>query len=145
MGDTVKSLAKIKVGNIHCFPLVDPPCHVIIGGYQIGQTWFTVGESMLTTFDDHLLFYMLGEDLQNDLFNHLSRDGGEAHQPVVSQVLLLALFEDGSNTGQLSQLPVFKVYTNTLEYTNSNTRNLNVWRAKPTHPKRYSNLLKVFF
>lgn len=42
---------------------------------------------------------MLGDDLQNDLFCHLSRDGCEADCPAVSCILLLALFEDRSNIG----------------------------------------------
>lgn len=41
---------------------------------------------------------MLGDDLQNDLFCLLSREGREADCLVVSW-LLLPLFEDGSNTG----------------------------------------------
>lgn len=40
---------------------------------------------------------MLGGDIQNDLLHHLSKDGGEADWSVISYVLLLALFEDGSN------------------------------------------------
>ena len=49
---------------------------------------------MLTTPDDLLLFQLLGEGIQNKLFHNLSRDRGEADQPVVSQILLLAIFED---------------------------------------------------
>lgn len=53
---------------------------------------------MLTTPDDLLFFYLRGDDLQNDLFHHLSSDGSEADWPVVSWVHLLALFVDRSNT-----------------------------------------------
>lgn len=93
MADSLKSLAEVKVDSIHCSPLVDPICHVTIKGYKIRQARFTLGESMLTTPDDVLFFYMLGDDLQNDLFRHLSTDGGEADWLIVSQVLLLSLFE----------------------------------------------------
>ena len=37
---------------------------------------------------------MLGDDLQDELFHHLSSDGGEVDWPVVAWVLLLVLFED---------------------------------------------------
>ena len=47
---------------------------------------------MLTT-PDKLLFQLLGDGIQNRLFHHLSRDRGEADWPVVSWILLLALFE----------------------------------------------------
>jgi len=42
---------------------------------------------------------LLGDDIQNELFYHLSRDGGEADQPVVPWVLLLVVFEDWSVIG----------------------------------------------
>jgi len=39
---------------------------------------------MLTT-PDHLLFlHLLRDDIQNELFHHLSRGGGEADQPVLN-------------------------------------------------------------
>jgi len=46
---------------------------------------------MLTSPDHPLLLHMLIDGLQNELFNHLSRDGGEADWLVVPQVFLLAL------------------------------------------------------
>ena len=54
---------------------------------------------MLTTPDDLLFLHLLNDNLQNELLYHLSRDGGEAEWPVVPWVLLLALFEDWSDTG----------------------------------------------
>lgn len=42
---------------------------------------------------------MVIDDLQNGLFHHLSRDGGQADLLVVSWVFLFALIKDGSNTG----------------------------------------------
>ena len=37
MGDSVKSLAEVKLDNIHCSPLIYPASHVIIGGYLFGE------------------------------------------------------------------------------------------------------------
>ena len=48
---------------------------------------------MLTTPDNLLFLLLLNDAMQNELFHHLSWDGGEAEWPVVPWVLLLALFE----------------------------------------------------
>jgi len=37
MGDSVKRLSEVEVGNIHCSPLMYPASHAIIEGCQIGQ------------------------------------------------------------------------------------------------------------
>ena len=55
MGDSVKSLAVVKVDNIQCSPLIYPASPAITEGYQIGQARFPLGESMLTT--DFLFFF----------------------------------------------------------------------------------------
>jgi len=99
MGDSVKSLAEVKVDNIHCSPLIYPASHAIVESYQIGQASFPLGESMLTTPDNLLFLHLLNDDLQNELPHHLSWDGGEADRPVISWVLLLALFEGWSDIG----------------------------------------------
>jgi len=44
---------------------------------------------MLITPDNLLLFHLLGDGTQDKLFQHLSRDEGDADWPVVSQILLL--------------------------------------------------------
>ena len=51
MGDSVESLAEVEVDNHHGSPLIYPASHVIVESYQIGQAWFPLGESMLTTPD----------------------------------------------------------------------------------------------
>jgi len=57
---------------------------------------------------DNLLFlHLLRDDIQNELFHHLSQDGGEADRPVVPWVLPLALFEDWSDNGFPSVLRHF--------------------------------------
>ena len=91
MGDSVKSHVEVKVHNIHC-----SASHGNLKGYQIGQAGFLLDESTLTTPDNLLFFHFLGDDIQNKLFRHFSRDGD---WPVVSQILLLALLEDWSDTG----------------------------------------------
>ena len=53
----------------------------------------------MTTPDNLLFLHLLRDDIQKELFLHLSREGGEAKQPVVSWVLLLALLEDWSDIG----------------------------------------------
>lgn len=105
MEDSVKSLFEVKVDYTHCFPLIYPSFHVIVEGCLIGQARFILGESVWTTPDDFLLFYMLCDDLQNDLLHHHSRDGGEADWLEVSQ-LLFAFFVDGSN---ISLPPVIRI------------------------------------
>jgi len=37
---------------------------------------------MLTTPDNLLFLHWLSDDIQNELFHHLFRDGGEADRPV---------------------------------------------------------------
>jgi len=87
-------------GRQHISPLNHPAGHDITEGHQIGQAWFPFAEPMLTTANNLLLFHLLGNDIQNKLFHHLPRDGGEADWPVVSRVLL-ALSEDWSDTRHL--------------------------------------------
>jgi len=58
---------------------------------------------MLTTPYNHFLFHFLREDIQKKMFHHLPGDRGEADWPIVFWVLL-ALFEDWSDTGFSSSL-----------------------------------------
>ena len=99
MGDSVESLAEVEVDNIHGSPLIYPAGHAIVESYQTAQAWFPLVECMLATPGNFLFLHLLHDGLQNELLRHLSRDGGEADRPVVSWVLLLALFEDWSDTG----------------------------------------------
>ena len=50
---------------------------------------------MLIIPDNLLFLHLLRDDIQNELFHHLSK--GEADWPVVSWVLLLVFFEDWSD------------------------------------------------
>ncbi|XP_052520447.1 uncharacterized protein LOC128071593 [Tympanuchus pallidicinctus] len=82
VGDSIKSLAEIKVDYIHCSPPIHPARDNIIEGYQLS-----------------------GDDIQYKLFHHLSRDRGEADWPIIAWVFLLAYFED---RGDIGYLPVFR-------------------------------------
>ena len=64
MGDSVESLAEVEVDNIHCSPLIHPASYAIVESYQIGQAWFPLGESMLTTPDNLLFLHLLNDDIQ---------------------------------------------------------------------------------
>jgi len=62
-----KKLANVKVHNFVCFPYFYPANDDIVEGYQVGQAWFFLGESMLTTPDNLLLFQLFGDGIQNKL------------------------------------------------------------------------------
>jgi len=59
---------------------------------------------MLSTHDNHLLFQLLGDGIQNRLFCHLSRGRGEADWPIVAQIIFLALSEDWSDKQVLEEV-----------------------------------------
>ena len=99
MRDSVKSRAEVDVDNIHCSSLLYPASHGIIAGYQIRQAWVLLHESMLTTLDNLLFLHLSQNDIQNELLHLLSQDGGEADQPAVPWVLLLAFIEGWSDIG----------------------------------------------
>ncbi|XP_031460775.1 protein eva-1 homolog A isoform X1 [Phasianus colchicus] len=70
---TSNALVKSRY-NTHCSPPIYSPSDDIIEGYQFGRAQFPLGESMLPTPDNLLLFQLIEEGIQNKLF-HLSRDG----------------------------------------------------------------------
>ena len=96
LGDSIKALLKSRYTTPTALPFTSS--HGITEGYQIDQAWFSLGESMLTSPDYLFLFQSLGDDIQNEQLHHSPRNGGEADQPVVSQLPLLALFEDWSHS-----------------------------------------------
>lgn len=51
---------------------------------------------MLTTLDCLLVLEVSGDGFQKDLLNHLPREQAEADQPVITQIVLLALPKDRS-------------------------------------------------
>ena len=87
MADSVKSLAETEVDNIHGSSLIYLASHFIVESYQIGQAWFPLSESVLTSPDNLLFLHLLEDDLQNELLHHLSQDDGKADGPVVLSFL----------------------------------------------------------
>jgi len=65
MGDSVRGLAEMKADSVHCCPLTYPASGDITEGYQVGQAWFPLDESMLTTLDNLLLFQHPEDGIQN--------------------------------------------------------------------------------
>ena len=78
MGDSVESLAEVEVHNICGSPFIYPASHAIVESHQTDRALFPLGESMLTTPENLLFLHLFNGDIQNELFHHLSRDGGEA-------------------------------------------------------------------
>lgn len=63
---------------------------------------------MLTIMPNgNLFFHLPGDDIQNKLFHHFTRDRGEADRPVVFQVFIVALYKDCDDTGFPSVLKHF--------------------------------------
>lgn len=50
MGESVESLAKVKINNIHCSPLIYQTNRFFVVSYQVDQTLFTLQKSMLNFF-----------------------------------------------------------------------------------------------
>ena len=77
-GDCSESLAKIKINNIYCSPLFHWSSSVIKEGCQVGEAWFPLCKSMLTTHN-HFPVLNTGSRFQICyLLHHLYGDGGEA-------------------------------------------------------------------
>jgi len=89
----------LKLHSIHCSLLTYPADrdHDIIEGHQISD--FPLENPHCLLLIKLFLFHLLRDDIHNKLFPHLPRDRGEPVWPVVSQLLLLALFEDWSDDG----------------------------------------------
>lgn len=67
MGDSIESLAKVKVNYSHFSSLVHKLSHFIIEGNQIGQARLTFGKSMLTAPNQLLLLHVLRNALLRGL------------------------------------------------------------------------------
>ncbi|PKU37366.1 zinc finger rna-binding hypothetical protein [Limosa lapponica baueri] len=136
MGDSVKSLAEVKVDDICCSPLIQPSSYNITEGYQIGQARFTLGKSMLTTSNNFLFFNMFGDDFQNKSLHYLPKDRGEANWPVVSWVLHLALFEDWSD---ICLPPVLSGARGPVAHTSTCTSRIDTLPQQPASGVAYSH------
>ena len=102
MGDSVKSLAEVEVDNIQCSPLIylisphlpSHSCH-----HRRLSDWSSKSSPWWIHVGNLLFLHLLRDDIQNELFYHLSRGTGEADWPVVPWVLLLALFAERRDAG----------------------------------------------
>ena len=74
VGDTVESLAKVKVNDIHCSPLVHKTSHLNTEASQVGQAWVFPGNSMLAVTNHFLLFYVSRNIFQEELLYDFPRD-----------------------------------------------------------------------
>lgn len=63
-----------------------------IEDYSVGQARLLLLLKSMFAILSNFLFHLLGDDIQNELFNHFSRNGGKADRPV-AMIILLALFE----------------------------------------------------
>lgn len=49
MADSVKSLIKDEVNNIHCFSLIHQASRITAEGYEVGRVWLPLHKTMLST------------------------------------------------------------------------------------------------
>ena len=82
----VKGLGEVQVDGISCPSFVHQCHHSTIEDHQIGQTWPSPGEAMLTVSNDPLILDMPRDSTKDKLFHHLSRDGGETDRSIVTIV-----------------------------------------------------------
>jgi len=88
VGDHVKGLAEVQVDHISCYPFVHG-CHPsVIEGHWTGQAQPSHGEAMQPVLGYPFVPHVLQHVFQKDLFHDLPRLRGEAHWPLVPQILL---------------------------------------------------------
>jgi len=143
MGDSVESLAEVEVGNTHCSPFTYPASHAIIESYQIGQARFPLRESMLTTPDKLFSLHLLNDDIQNELFHHLSRDVGEADQPVTPSVFLLVVFEDWNDSLQNNHFDLILVIFYYVSSMSTRPASVSVSKKYVFHTCLYSRSISL--
>jgi len=91
----VKDLAEVQVDDIHCLPFIHQYHHSITESHQIGQAQPSLGEAILSWIT-HSPFMYLNMSSRRNL--DLPRHRGEAHQPVVPQVILPPFLRETSRT-----------------------------------------------
>ncbi|KAJ7427695.1 hypothetical protein WISP_04707 [Willisornis vidua] len=103
VGDSVKGLAEVQIDHIHNLTLIHQAGHLIIKGYQVGQTGPALPKSMLAGSEPFPILKMLCDRTQDDLLHNPARHRGQADRPVVTWINLTALFVDW---GDIRQLPI---------------------------------------
>lgn len=91
----MKALLKI---NLHCFLLLHGISNFVAEGYQVGQAWFSLCKCTLTSPNNLPALNVFGSGLHDYLIHHLPMDQGKDKLPIISQILLLILLENRSDT-----------------------------------------------
>lgn len=65
MGGTAKSLAEVKVENIHSSLIIYQASHFTIEGFQVGQALLPLFQSMLTAPNCLFVLHVPGKHLQD--------------------------------------------------------------------------------
>lgn len=63
LGESVKSLTKVKVKNICFSPFIHQASHTIVEGYQV--VWFALLKSLMTILDHLLVLYVCRNNFQD--------------------------------------------------------------------------------
>lgn len=91
--DTVSNvLTKARMYDIHCCPFIYLFGHAFAEGYQMSQSRLTLSKSMPATPDNCLFLHTARDGHRNELFHHLTWDGGQADWPVVAWAFLVEPF-----------------------------------------------------
>jgi len=72
VGNSVKSLTKVLVDDIHSLSLVHWVGHLVIEGDQIGQAGRAFLETMLAGTDPMVVLHTPGERTQDELLHNLA-------------------------------------------------------------------------
>lgn len=91
----MKVLLKI---NFYCFLLLHRVSNFVAECYRVGQAWFSLCKCTLTTPNNLPVLNVFVSGLQDNLLLHLPMDQGKDKLPIMSQVLLLFLLENRSDT-----------------------------------------------
>ena len=87
MGNSTESLTAVEINNIHSSPVIHQTSLLIIEGYYVGQAWFPLHKSTLTTPNHFCVLHIIGNGFQDYLLYHFPKT---KVRPVVLRILLLA-------------------------------------------------------
>lgn len=72
VGDCIKSLGEIQVGNVSCSPCINQVSYFVIEGDQLSQEQFASGESTMTF--PNLVLQLTHNSPQEESLRNFSRD-----------------------------------------------------------------------
>lgn len=87
MGNSTESLTAVEINNIHSSPVIHQTSLLIIEGYYVGQAWFPLHKSTLTTPNHFRVLHIIGNGFQDYLLHRFPKT---KVRPVVLRILLLA-------------------------------------------------------